>query len=98
MSKRSFILYFDFLYYFERNGKQISPMAIWSMSFLIFLFFEFGISLVAYSICHYTRIPLPHFNFFRLQLFSKGLGFKNPKFLRRKGNKVKVSRPTEVYS
>ena len=79
MSKRSFILYFDFLYYFERNGKQISPMAIWSMSFLIFLFFEFGISLVAYSICHYTRIPLPHFNFFRLQLFSKGLGFKKSK-------------------
>ena len=74
MSKRSFILYFDFLYYFERNGKQISPMAIWSMSFLIFLFFlnlEFPSWHILYA--NYTRIPVFHcrtstffdFNFFQ---------------------------------
>lgn len=100
MSKRSFILYFDFLYKLFRK-KRKTNFTYGHMVNVFFdfpFFFEFGISLVAYSICHYTRIPLPHFNFFRLQLFSKGLGFKNPKFLRRKGNKVKVSRPTEVYS
>ena len=41
MSKRSFILYFDFLYYFERNGKQISPMAIWSIVNMVNVFFDF---------------------------------------------------------
>ena len=77
MSKRSFILYFDFLYYFERNGKQISPMAIWSIVNMVNVFFDFPFFLnlefpswhILYAI--YTRIPLPHFNFFRLQLFSQ---------------------------
>ena len=76
MSKRSFILYFDFLYYFERNGKQISPMAICHMvnvffDFPFFLNLEFPSWHILYA--NYTRIPVFHcrtstffdFNFFQ---------------------------------
>ena len=83
MSKRSFILYFDFLYYFERNGKQISPMAIWSIVNMVNVFFDFPFFLNLEFPSWYSIAALQLFS--TSTFFPKSLGFKNPKFLKKEG-------------
>ena len=79
MSKRSFILYFDFLYYFERNGKQISPMAIWAIVNMVNVFFDFPFFLnLEFPSWHAMAT---HISIAALPPFfpSQGLEFKKPK-------------------